>query len=367
MRLADRGLIVDASLRADRRSHMSVSLARVRGGRILATYRRGTDKMSQDGTCCVSASDDGGRTWTEISDGFRTTWKGVAGEIRAAELTEAADGTLTALLTWIDRTAGGLYSPEDDAIPPSRILAATSRDGGSTWSDHREVDTGGAVHPVLSGAILRSARGWTATFEMQEPDDPGGRSNHTAGALFSSDGFTFGDPAVVARHPDDTLYYYDQRQVGDPDSNRLMAAFWTYDRPGERDIDIHVAAGDRAGRTWETPRPTGIAGQIAAPLNLPDGRLALFYVHRHPPCSMRLIASPDQGATWDGDEELVVYEHPVATDNRTDGAYAELWEDMAVWTFGHPAAARIGDDILLAFYAGSAATDLNVHWAHVRQ
>lgn len=59
---------------------MSVSLLGLQSGRLLATYRRGQGKMSVDGNCFVSASDDDGRSWTEISNGFQTTWEGVEGE-----------------------------------------------------------------------------------------------------------------------------------------------------------------------------------------------------------------------------------------------------------------------------------------------
>ena len=52
----------------------------------------------------------------------------------------------------------------------------------------------------------------------------------------------------------------------------MAAAFWTYDRDAEDDIDIHFGWGNPATGEWEEPRPTGISGQIAKPVVLQDGR-----------------------------------------------------------------------------------------------
>ena len=133
-----------------------------------------------------------------------------------------------------------------------------------------------------------------------------------------------------------------------PRTGRVAAAFWTYDRDAEDDVDIHFAWGDAATGEWEEPRPTGISGQIAKPVVLQDGRelhdpciagiwavssqqpsiarpslrwhvlrfpdnhrdcpgVLLFYVHRSQPCSMRLVCSDTDGASWDLENELVVY------------------------------------------------------------
>ena len=55
----------------------------------------------------------------------------------------------------------------------------------------------------------------------------------------------------------------------------MAAAFWTYDRDAEDDIDIHFGWGNPATGEWEEPRPTGISGQIAKPVVLQDGVHAL--------------------------------------------------------------------------------------------
>jgi len=143
--------------------------------------------------------------------------------------------------------------------------------------------------------------------------------------------------------------------------------FWTYDRAAEKDKTIHMAWGDPDTLRWETPFSTGIEGQIAEPIPLPDGRLLAFIVHRNPPGSMRLVMSNDAGRTWDQDNALVVYEK-TGREAGTNGesGFAAYWDDMFAWTFGHPAGTVLEDgSVLLAYYAGEDTTCLSPRWARV--
>jgi hypothetical protein len=83
-----------------------------------------------------------------------------------------------------------------------------------------------------------------------------------------------------------------------------------------------------------------------------------------------LWSSADGGSTWPEHQALVVHTH----DERaalTQGAgkenvdYAEYWDDMKKWSFGHPAIRLLGADrVLLAWYAG-APDCMSLHWAIV--
>ena len=94
---------------------------------------------------------------------------------------------------------------------------------------------------------------------------------HSAHALLSGDGRSIDQVLTVARHSEDVLYYWDQR---------LVSLFWTYDRKRERDVDIHISWANPESLSWGTPISTGLQGQIAAPIPLPDNRLLAFYVVR---------------------------------------------------------------------------------------
>ena len=371
MRILQEGYVICADeMSGSRKSHIFPCLCQLSSGTILLTCRRGSDKHSADGNCLLSRSADGGQSWQIICDRFDPSVRGVHGEIRAATLAELDDGTVLAFLSWIDRTGGAeLYDDQKDTIAPSHLLLARSRDGGRSFSEHHVLPAGGAKCPALCGPAIRvPGKGWLIPFEKQEPEYGGGPSVHAAEALFSSAGHDFDTVVPVARDGQDRLFFYDQRQDISP-AGQPVAAFWTYDRQSERDTDIHLAWGDAESLTWQQPVATGLQGQVAAPIALPDGQLALFYVHRHPPCSMRLVLSPDGGKTWDRQQELIVYAKQTGPEHGMDGkgGYDSLWDDMAVWTFGHPAAVLIEEQtLLLVYYAGENERCLSIRWARIR-
>ena len=180
MEIVERGIIVDAEeLRGDKRSHCFTSLCRVPGGRVLATFRRGSDKESADGNCLVASSVDGGRHWQIMSDSFRPGFTGVPGEVRSAEIIPLSDGSLLAFLTWLHRSGGRpLYDSGGDHVAPCRIIQARSTDGGATWSRYEVLDTSPWNYPVLAGSPIRvPGRGWMVPFERQEPEEEGGRAS----------------------------------------------------------------------------------------------------------------------------------------------------------------------------------------------
>ena len=369
MRIDDRGILYNVDTApSPKKACLFTSLLQLRSGWLLCTFRRGSTKGSADGNCCVAASDDRGKTWQVICEEFQAKHDGVLGEVRAVELAERDDGTLFAAITWLNRSVRKeIYTPDADTIVPSRMITAESSDGGRTWEDYRSIDMGGWKCPVLAGPIVRiPEKGWLVTFEKQEPEREGGPSLHSAHAVITPDGRQFDRILDVARHPEDRVFYYDQRQAVHPGTHDPVAAYWTYDRKAEKDLDIHLSWGSADTLTWEKPHSTGIEGQIAAPLPHQDGRLYLFYVHRTPSPSMRLVASEDRGKTWKLDEEIVIYEKQREQGIGQGTSYSTLWDDMALWSFGHPSGVFLDDrTLLLVYYAGSDVKNLNIHWARV--
>ena len=371
MKVIDQGYIYNAE-QADRLHQVCyfTTLYQLNSGAILATFRYGSGKDSDDGNCMVARSIDQGLTWHTISAGFSRLSDGVDGEIREADLLEVDQGNLMAFITWIDRSQGPkLYDSQTDSVLPSRLLLAQSNDAGQTWTPGRRLSTQSLSGPVMTGpSVTIPGRGRLIFFENFQHEKADGPSIHSAHALFSPDGQSFDRVVKVARHHDDRLFYWDQRHAICPKTNRLIGLFWTYDRPAEQDVDIHLAWGAADTLSWQPPVSTGIKGQIAAPIPMPDGRLLAFYVHRHDPGSMRLIASPDQGRTWDHDHQLIVYHHTAPTPDRAAGPsnFAQCWDEMSRWCFGHPAGIVLDrQTVLLTYYGGPCPTRLSARWARV--
>jgi len=367
MRIIDEGYILDVD-KADmaRRCCIGTSLRRLSSGKILASFRRGSDKDSSDGTGTVAESTDNGKTWRIATRAFDPVVDGIGGEIRVAELAELDDGTVLAFVLWVDRSSGGpLYDDETDTLLPTKVALARSSDQGRTWGPYELLGTGEYRGAALSGPVVRiPGRGWLVPFEDFQP----GTGTHSANALFSRDGTSVDTLAQVAKDPDDVLNFWDERLAFCPKTGRLVGTFWTFNRKTEQQQPIHMAWGDPDTLTWEQPFSTGIQGQITQLLPLPDGRLLAFYVRRRPPGSMRLIISQDSGKTWDYDSEIAIWDRVSVDGRATDGqsGYAQVWQDIMYWTFGHPTGVVLDDGtLLLAYYAGLDNTCLSIRWAHV--
>jgi len=368
VKLLETGFILDVERVSDNRTVCMVpALLKLASGKILVSFRRGTGKDSADGNGMIMESWDG-KSWNKIFEGFENTANHVQGEIRCIALLERPDGVLVAFLSWFDRSRGErLYDSSSDTLLPSEIIAVESRDGGKTWADYRIIDTGNLRGTALCGQVVRVPhRGWLIFFEKYCPEEVGGRNLHAAHAIFTPDGKDFTRIVQVARHPENRFFYWDQRNELCMKTGRIVSMFWTYNRDEEKDEPIHIAWGDTEKLKWTQPVSTGIKGQIAEPIPLPDGRLLMFYVHRHAPGSMRLVCSDDGGKRWDIKNEIVVYDSTAGIERGTakKSQYGEYWNDMQTWSFGHPASLVIDNHtVLLAFYGGKSNTSLSARWA----
>jgi hypothetical protein len=209
---------------------------------------------------------------------------------------------------------------------------------------------------------------------FKEFDDPQ-PGRHAAWLMLSHDGGeSFSSPLLVAQHPDHTTYYWDQRLCTGPQPGTWTALFWTHHLAEQRDLNVHLrhgavvrsGAGDQLA--LQEIQATSIPGQIAAPLWLNDGRLLAFVVDRDRPGTMRLWCSTDSGASWPAENRLTVHTHDeqaALTQGKENVDFRQYWEDMAKWSFGHPAIRPLSDNrVLLAWYAGTPDC-MSLHWARV--
>jgi hypothetical protein len=298
----------------------------------------------------------------------------VPGSLGGAEMVEVSAGRLQLWTTWFDRSEPErpLFDPATEGILHTRLLAAHSEDDGETWSDWSAVATPGLAGCATTGPIVAWPDGTRAyAFEsFKEFDDPR-PARHAAWILVARDGGRLGKPLKVVDDPLGAVYNWDQRLSPADRTGEFVAMFWTHDRKLQRDLPVHLrwARVDGGQIVGEPVRHTPIPGQIAAPLVLDEQRLLAFVVDRAGPCTMKLWRSHDAGATWPASDCLVVYTH----DERSAVGrpheqidFAQYWEDMGKWSFGHPAIRRLGPDhVLLVYYAG-APDCMSIHWVRVR-
>lgn len=374
--IEDRGLVYDAALAApDRSVAFFPSLVAPADGSLVAAFTVGPAKHAVTGTLGLARSTDGGRSWRPLDVAFETRLDGVPGSLGSGEMVEVEPGRLLLFATWFDRSDPGrpLFDPATSGILHSRQLVCESADGGATWSAWRCVPTAGLRGCSLTGPVLRWDDGTIAVpFESyREFDDPDPK-HHAAWMVVSRDGGrTFSAPMRVARHPEDRVYYWDQRLCPGPRAGEFTALFWTHDLAAQCDLPVHLCRGRLEGGriVAAPPGPLPITGQIAAPLELSDGRLLAFVVDRTRPCTMALWSSSDRGATWPVDERLTVHHHD-ETASLSQGQegidFAAYWEDMGKWTFGHPVLRPLANGRVLAVWYAGVPGCMGIHWARIR-
>lgn len=376
MHIEQRGLVYDATGRpTNERIAFLSSLCPLSSGGMLCGGFVGPAKHSVDGNIRLFRSSSDCASWSELAWRFPTELDGVPGSVAGGEVVEVEPGRLLLFTTWFDRSDPDrpMFDAVTEGIWHAKQLYAVSTDEGQTWSGWRIVPTPGLTGCGISGPVLRWGEGTIGfCFESYKEFDDPKPGRHGAWTMRSRDGGrTFDPPTLIAQDPANRVYYWDERLCTTPDGG-LVALFWTHDLQEKRDLNVHM----RRGRIEEGAYvggpivDTGLPGQISAPCVLEDGRLLAFVVDRGHPGTMTLWTSTDGGQTWPADSALVVHTHAERA-QLTQGAgkenvdFAEYWDDMKKWSFGHPAIRPLSDDrVLLVWYAG-APDCMSLHWAIV--
>ena len=244
LHIEERGFIYDAATQpAGGRIAFFTSLCRLRSGGWISGFQVGTGKHSPDSTIQLCRSTDG-QHWTPLERTLSTQIDGVPGSLSAPALVDAEDGRLLLFATWFDRSdpARPLFDPETQGILHSRLLVAESSDAGDTWSAWRILPTPGLTGCSGTGEVVSWPDGTLAmAFEsFRQFDDPQPR-HHAAWMMVSRNaGRSFSPPMKVAQHPQDRLYYWDQRLCPTNRCGEFVALFWTHDLAAQRDLRVHL-------------------------------------------------------------------------------------------------------------------------------
>lgn len=377
----DRSVVYDPSQQpADARIAFFTNVCRLKSGSLICSFQVGTGKHSPDSKIQICRSNDEGKTWTALKWDLATEIGGVPGSMSAPVLVDVAADRLLLFATWFDRREPErpLFDPVTQGILRSKLLLAESSDEGTTWSGWRVLPTPGLKGCAGTGGIVRWSDGMIAfPFEsFKEFDDPQ-PGHHAAWMMISRDGgTTFSRPLQIAQHPQHKVYYWDQRLCAADQNGEFIALFWTHDLAIQCDLNVHLrrasVTASETGElriTGEEIRQTTLPGQIAAPLQLTDGRLLAFVVDRRSPCTMTLWVSHDDGHTWPEEERLVLHTHQELAAVTPGGIaidFNQYWEEMGKWSFGHPSLLQLDNSrVLCAWYAGTPNC-MSIHCARVK-
>ncbi|MDA0832097.1 MAG: sialidase family protein [Planctomycetota bacterium] len=375
MHIEEQGLVFDATNRpANESVNCFTCLRRFSSGALIASFQSGAQKHDLKSTTRLCRSDDDGRPWTDLGAPFETSFGGVPGSIAGGEIVEHAPDRWQMFTTWFDRSdpERPLFDPVTQGVLHAKQLYCWSTDEGKTWSGWTELPTPGLTGTAICGTALQWSDGTIGyAFESYKEFDDPNPGRHAAWLAISTDkGETFPHIHLVAQHPEHKLFYWDQRLCPGKNIGDYYGAFWTHDLEQQQDLNVHFRKGNinDNSRPHEHTKATNITGQIAAPLLLDDGRLLLFVVDRIKPRTMSLWVSHDDGKTWPASERLVVHNHDEQgrlSQGDANVDFNEYWDDMAKWTFGHPAIVDLGNNTVLVLWYAGIPGKLSIHWARV--
>ena len=364
------GVIHDAATAsADEKIAFVCGVCQTSTGAIFASCQLASAKSAPDSHLGLFRSRDQGRTWQRLPGAGASTLKGTPGSIASGDIMDIGSGRLMLISTWYDRSdpERPLFDPVTEGLLKSKVLKAFSSDEGETWSAWEEVPLQGLTGVATSGGLLIWPDGSIGiSFEsFKHYDEVEGRP-HASWILRSFDrGETFSELSQVTSGEGGT-FYWDQRLCAKPRSGEYLGLFWTHDRHAKVDLPVHFKSGCCGElESPQSPEATGIVGQISAITLLRDETVLACVVNRNRPAKISLWQSHDRGATWPDKCEFVVYNHEEKarlSQGTTNIDFAQYWEDMGKWTFGHPSMLVLPDQSLLVIYYAGFPGELNMFW-----
>ncbi len=265
----------------------------LQNGDLLAGFREATEHLSLDGTIITVRSRDGGRTWGDrrvVREDPMTDWRDVS-------LTQLRNGTLLAN-PWpndLYNAEGWYVGRPDPTYPgyPGGIYVGRSTDNGHTWTwpdppldpaPFPGIYSSERIVELPSGRLLMATYFW-------RPEDP----NHYGCSMHESDdaGHRWHYLATVGDLPGVAL---DEPALVRTTSGRLI-----YLMRNETGPLYYQAISDDEGHTWTMATPTPIPGHRnpASLVTLLDGTVLCVYGSREDPSGIYVVASYDEGETWD--------------------------------------------------------------------
>jgi hypothetical protein len=296
---------------------------------------------------------------------------GKPGLFRGGHLTALGGPQVLATLCWVDHSDPSLpyFNEETEGLLDTRIFLAKSEDDGATWSEPRMMDTSpfGNQTPITGPALLLANGDWACQFELNKPYYDTSVWRHSSVLMFSKDeGKSWPEHVIASNDPENRIFYWDQRP-GVLADGTLLDLFWTYDNPLASYLNIHARKSLDNGRTWSAMWDTGVPGQPAPPVSLPDGCIAMVYVDRTGAPLIKLRLSEDGGTTWPDETESVLYGDEEHVQTCRKGSMQDAWAEMGKFSVGLPATALLKNgDLLVVYYAGPETDQTDIRWVRVR-
>ena len=328
-----------------------VQMARAEGGDAYCLYRRGSAKHGPDGALVLQRSVDGGRSWQPPLNVFDRTDRGPPETVVCGGICCRGDELIVSFASVEMLVADEyIFGPAASAFP-WHVNVSRSKDNGRTWFPPARIERPAfAARMGVASSPFPSANG-----DLCVPLEVGLQAGPQAtAACFSDDGGrSFSDPELIAGDAEGELSLCDARFARLGDGSYLMH-LWSFRYDTEETVNVHESRSSD-GRTWSTPTPTTLVGQISQPLQLPSGLLVTVCNHRQTQPGSHLWWSHDRGRTW-SDCTLRMWDAALARvtgqpgQPRRHSQAEEVWDALPRFAFGTPNLLHQSDGTVLLTY-----------------
>ena len=159
------------------------------------------------------------------------------------------------------------------------IRMAISEDDGANWTELNPIAEYGGIVPMGSVVALKDQPGhYLALFHddgrfMNEPFRPSPKGFYVYQINSTDGGLTWGEPKVVAHHPD--AHLCEPGAVRSPDGKQIAVLL----RENRRKHNSFLITSEDEGKTWSKPKelPAALTGDRHTAAYAPDGRLLISF------------------------------------------------------------------------------------------
>jgi len=293
------------------------SLVKLDDGRLLCAFDLGEAVESLDYRTYISRSTDGGRNWDAPQPMIPNPAPSTTHTLRIAR--PPSNGELVSFggLFYRNDPEQGLTNRANMGFVPMDLIVSRSHDKGVTWDSPVRVEPPlvGPAFEVCHAIIELNDGRWlapTQTWRGWNGEAPNGMK---AIALVSEDrGATWPTHIDIFDGTADDVIHFEQSVVQLSDG-RLLATAWAFHEPTGASRPIPYAV-SRDGRTFGPARSTGLLGETAKLMALPDGRFLCAYRRLDQPGLWAALGRLE-GDAWVTLHQAPVWQGPTQSD-RTD-------------------------------------------------
>lgn len=338
------------------------SLAFLGGKEVLVSFDIGQGPESMDYRTYVSRTTDLGKTWTQPARILNETT--LRPSVHTVRIGGLSDGSLIAMgiRAYRDDPDGDLVNRANLGYVDSDVIALYSHDKGHSWQGPM------TIKPPLVGPqwevchrVLELADGrvlWpTSTWRDWNGKQPNGIK---AVAFVSHDkGKTFPDYVEVIDQTKKHTWSWEQGMTQLPDG-RLVSVVWSFNEKTGRSLPTQYMVSED-GKKFSAGKPTGLHGQTAKLLALPDGRILCVYRRDDKP-GLWVNVSRLEKNKWINLEEAPLWQGAssgmTGKGNNTD--------ELSGLRFGFPSMTMLPDgSIFLVFWAMEDCVQ-GIRWIKLR-